>query len=234
MNTQRKHDDPDFKFEPVLGLPEHLPKGEEVLWQGRPDWWVLAKEALVVRWVIGYFVLLAFWRVGTLLDQGPFATVVTSAVPFLACGAVAAGILMLMAYVLARTTVYTITNRRVVMRIGAALTITLNLPFKQIQNAELDLRKSGTGTIALDVDQRTRLSYLVCWPHVRPWAIRHTKPALRCIRDAQKVGALLAEVAEAELNRPQVVRTTAQSPQEAPSSTAPGSTAPGSAPVAAE
>ncbi|MEL7281466.1 MAG: photosynthetic complex putative assembly protein PuhB [Pseudomonadota bacterium] len=203
-----KDEDPDFKFEPILGLPEYLPEGEEMLWQGRPDWWVLAKEALVVRWVIGYFVVLAFWRVGTLLDQGPFATVITAAIPFLACGAVAAGILMLIAYVLARTTVYTITNRRVVMRIGAALTITLNLPFKQIKNAELDLRKSGTGTIALDLDQRTRLSYLVCWPHVRPWSIRQTKPALRCIRNAQQVGELLAEVAEAEINRPQIKRTT--------------------------
>ena len=201
-------EDPDFKFEPVLGLPEHLPKGEEMLWQGRPDWWVLAKEALVVRWVIGYFVLLAFWRVGTLLDQGPFATIVTAAIPFLACGAVAAGILMGMAYVMARSTVYTITNRRVVMRIGAALTITLNLPFTQIRNAELDLRKSGTGTIALDLDQRTRLSYLVCWPHVRPWSIRKTKPALRCIRDARAVGELLAEVAEAEISRPQIARVT--------------------------
>lgn len=207
-----KNEDPDFKFEPVLGLPEYLPEGEEMLWQGRPDWWVLAKEALVVRWVIGYFLLLAFWRVGTLLDQGPFATIVTAAIPFLACGAVAAGILMLIAYVLARTTVYTITNRRVVMRIGAALTITLNLPFKQIKNAELDLRKSGTGTIALDLDQRTRLSYLVCWPHVRPWSIRNTKPALRCIRDARKVGELLAEMAEAEINRPQIKRTTPETP----------------------
>ncbi|MEO0467447.1 MAG: photosynthetic complex putative assembly protein PuhB [Pseudomonadota bacterium] len=209
-------EDPDITIEPILGLPENLPTGEEVLWQGRPDWWVLAKEALIVRWVIDYFGLLAVWRVGTLLDKAPFGTVVTAGIPFLACGAVAAGILMGMAYVMARSTVYTITNRRVVMRIGAALTITLNLPFTQIRNAELDLRKSGTGTIALDLDQRTRLSYLVCWTHVRPWHIRHTKPALRCIRDARKVGELLAEVAEAELGRPQIKRITPEPTPAAP------------------
>ena len=223
MTTTQIEEDPDITVEPVLGLPEHLPAGEEVLWQGRPDPWVLAKEALIVRWVIGYFVLLAIWRVASLMDQGPFATVVTSGIPFLACGAVAAAILIGMAAVMARSTVYTITNRRVVMRIGAALTITLNLPFKQIRKAELDLRKSGTGTIALDLDQRTRLSYLVCWPHVRPWTIRQTKPALRCIRDAERVGKLLAEVAEAEINRPQIKRVT---PETTPSSAA--------APVAAE
>ncbi len=201
-------EDSDFKFEPVLGLPERPPEGEEVLWQGRPEWWVLAKEALCVRWVIGYFVLLAIWRVGTLLDQGPFAVVATAAVPFLICAAVAAGILCGIAYVLARTTVYTITNRRVVMRIGAALTITLNLPFKRIKNAELDLRRSGTGTIAFELDGTTRLSYLVCWPHVRPWVMKKTKPALRCIKDAKAVGELLSDVAEAELSTPQVVRKT--------------------------
>ncbi len=201
-------EDPDITIEPILGLPEHLPEGEEVLWQGQPDWWVLAKEALLVRWVIGYFALLAVWRVATLIGKAPFTTVITAGIPFLAAGAVAAGIFMLMAYVLARTTVYTITNRRVVMRIGAALTITLNLPFTQIRNAELDLRKAGTGTIALDLDRRTRLSYLVCWPHVRPWHIRQTKPALRCIKDARKVAELLAEVAEAELGRPQIKRVT--------------------------
>jgi hypothetical protein len=206
-------EDDDFKFEPVLGLPERPPEGEEVLWQGRPDWWVLAKEALCVRWVIGYFVFLAMWRVGTLLDQGPFSVVVTAAVPFLIAAVVATVILVGIAYVLARTTVYTITNRRVAMRIGAALTITLNLPFKRIKNAELDLRKSGTGTIAFDLDGTTRLSYLVCWPHVRPWVMKRTKPALRCIKDAKQVGELLADVAEAEINRPQVSVTP---PQEQP------------------
>ncbi|MEO0370363.1 MAG: photosynthetic complex putative assembly protein PuhB [Pseudomonadota bacterium] len=216
MTTPMTFEDPDITVEPVLGLPEHLPRGEEVLWQGRPDWWVLAKEALIVRWVIGYFTLLAVWRVMTLLDQAPFATVATAGLPFLLSGAVAAAILMLMAYVMARSTVYTITNRRVVMRIGAALTITLNLPFTQIKNAELDLRKAGTGTIVLDLDQRTRLSYLVCWPHVRPWSIRQTKPALRCIRDAQAVGALLAEAAETELGRPQIKRNTPEMTVAAP------------------
>lgn len=218
-------DDDDFKFEPVLGLPERPPEGEEVLWQGRPSWWVLAKESLCVRWVIGYFLLLAVWRVGTLSDQGPFLQVLTGAIPFLIAAALAAGILCGIAFVLARTTVYTITNRRVVMRIGAALTVTLNLPFKQIRNADLDLRKSGTGTIALDMKGNTKLSYLVCWPHVRPWVMRRTQPALRCIPDAKRVGTLLAEVAEAEMNMPQVMRTTKTS-KDVPS--------PATSPVAAE
>ena len=52
----------DFAFEPVEGLPELPPEGERILWQGRPDWWRLAMESLSLKWVMGYFVFLAAWR----------------------------------------------------------------------------------------------------------------------------------------------------------------------------
>ena len=42
-----------------------------------------------------------------------------------------------MAWLSARNTVYTITDRRVVMRIGIVLTLTFNLPFKRIAAAGL-------------------------------------------------------------------------------------------------
>ena len=35
----------DFAIEPIPGLPERPPQGEEILWQGRPNWWALAKSA---------------------------------------------------------------------------------------------------------------------------------------------------------------------------------------------
>ena len=40
----------DFATEPVPGLPGHLPPGEVVLWQGRPDAWRLAREAFALDW----------------------------------------------------------------------------------------------------------------------------------------------------------------------------------------
>ncbi len=110
-------------------------------------------------------------------------------VPYLAMGAVACAILGVIAVTLARTTVYTLTNRRVAMRIGAALTVTLNIPFTCVAAADLSLNRNGTGTIAFDVGRETQLSYLVCWPHVRPWRMAHTQPALRCIPDADSVAA---------------------------------------------
>ena len=200
----------DFAIEPVEGLPERPPEGEQILWQGRPNWWSLAKESLNLYWVAGYFMLLAAWRFMTVIDQVTFGKALWASLPFIIMGGVVCALLVVIAIVQARATMYTITNRRVAMRIGAALTVTLNLPFTQIKNADLDLRKSGTGTIALDLLGDTRLSYLVCWPHVRPWVMRHTQPALRCIPDARHVAGLLAEAAEARISVPQVSRTSQQ------------------------
>lgn len=196
----------DFEIEPVEGLPERPPQGEQILWQGRPDWVALAVDALSLKWVAGYFVLLAAWRFVSVFDLLPLGQAIGAAVPFLALGVIVCGLLMIVAYVQARATMYTITDARIAMRIGAALTVTLNLPYTQLGNAMLDLRKRGTGTIALDTIGETRLSYLVCWPHVRPWHFRKAQPALRCIKDAERVADILAQAAEARVTRPEVAR----------------------------
>ncbi len=198
-----EHD--DFAIEPVPGLPAAPPKGEVVLWQGRPETWALAREALGVTWVAGYFVVLAIWRASAVAD-GSVGSVVVIMLPYLVIGLITCGILLGLAAVLARTTVYTLTTARVAMRIGAALTVTLNLPYTQIANASLDLKRRGTGTIALETMGETRLAFLVCWPHVRPWFLSRTQPALRCIPDAARVAQMLSEAAETRVSQPVVTR----------------------------
>ncbi|WP_299147403.1 photosynthetic complex putative assembly protein PuhB [uncultured Tateyamaria sp.] len=197
----------DFAVEPIKGLPERPPEGEEILWQGSPSVPALAREALNVNWVIGYFALLAVWRFITVSDLMPLGQALGATVPMVLLGAVVVGLLYLIALIQARATVYTITNARVAMRIGAALTLTLNLPYRQLGNAGLDLRKSGTGTIVLETTGKTKLSYLVIWPHARPWRFTQPQPALRCIPDAQNVATILATAAEAKISVPQIKRT---------------------------
>jgi hypothetical protein len=200
------HEHDDFAVEPLPGLPAQPPKGEEILWQGRPQAFALAREALKINWIAGYFVALALWR-GWVMGGGEPATFIAVMLPYLAIGAVTCAILFLIALVQARSTVYTITTARVAMRIGVALTVTLNLPFRQIGAANLAVKPNGTGTIALQTLGDTRISYLVCWPHVRPWHINRTQPALRAIPDAARVAHLLAEAAETRLNQPIVTQT---------------------------
>lgn len=200
------HDHDDFASEPVKGLPERPPEGEHILWQGKPHWWALTRDSLNLYWVAVYFVVLAVWRYVTLMDQVSAASAFRASFPFIILGGIVCAILLIVGYVQARATVYTITNRRVAMRIGAALTVTLNLPFSQVRNADLRLHRDGTGTIALDLMGNTRLSYLVCWPHVRPWRVSPTQPALRCIPNAERIAAMISEAAEARVTTPQVER----------------------------
>ncbi|WP_445942650.1 photosynthetic complex putative assembly protein PuhB [Roseicyclus sp.] len=208
------HDHDDFATEPVRGLPEELPHGEEILWQGQPSWWQLARESQNFWWVAGYFTFLFAWRTIGGAATESWADSATAASFFLVLGLIVCAILALVALMQAKATVYTITNKRVAMRIGAALTMTLNLPFKKIANADLGVRKNGTGTIAFELmeDDGARLSYILTWPHVRPWRMKQTQPALRCIPDVRKVAAILAEAAETAVSEPVIERAPAHQP----------------------
>lgn len=197
-------DEPDITVEPVPGLPEPLPRGEAILWQGRPRTLALARSALGLGWVAGYFALLALWRVGSLAADTGWAGAAPHAIPFLGLGALACFVLWAIAWAQARATLYTITTARVAMRVGAALTLTLNLPFARLAAADLGRAPGGTGTIALSPVEETRLSYAVLWPHVRPWHMRQVKPALRCIAEPDRVAAILADAVAAKRSEPRI------------------------------
>lgn len=190
----------DDGVEPVRGLPEAPPEGERILWQGAPLTWPLARQALNADWIAGYFGLLALWRGVAVGQREGLADGLIAASWYLVIGLVAVGVLTLMAWAMARATVYTLTTHRLAMRIGAALTVTLNLPYRWIGSADLAVHRDGTGTIALDLNGETRFSYLMLWPHLRPWSLRRTRPALRCIPEPRRVAALLARSAAARVS----------------------------------
>jgi lipid-A-disaccharide synthase-like uncharacterized protein len=189
----------DFAVEPIEGLPELLPKGEVILWQGRPNWLRLTIESLNLWWVIGYFGLLVAWRFVTVIDYLPLGTAVSVSVPFLFVAAFVGLLLCSIGYIQARSTVYTITNRRVVMRIGAALTMTLNLPFTKIDNAAVAKKRGGFGNIAFETSGNTKFSYFVLWPHARSWYFGKPQPTLKCIPDIEKVSSILGEAAKSRV-----------------------------------
>ncbi len=201
-------DHDDFDQEPIRGLPEMLPPGEEILWQGAPDWWALAKESLCVKWVAGYFVLLFGWRSVVAAADLSWGAALAQSSFYLILGAVTCALLVAIAWCQAKTAIYTVTNRRVIMRIGAALTMTLQFPFHWVGAADLVTRDDGTGTIALRTLGDTRFSYLMLWPHLRPWRFAKTQPALRAIPEAAKVARLVADAAQAESNLPRVTTET--------------------------
>lgn len=173
----------EYDHEPVRGLPGLLPPGEHMLWQGAPDWRQLAAGALHIRLATGYFAIVAL---GALIS-GDLST--AAAVALL--GAVAIGLFVLFAWGVARTTVYTLTDRRIVLRIGVALNTCVNLPLTEIASADLKMLGQGHGSLVLKLKGTPRLGYLMLWPHARSLRVISPQPMLRAVPDALAVSRLL-------------------------------------------
>jgi hypothetical protein len=188
----------EFDHEPIPGLPANLPEGENILWQGSPSASATAWRVLHIGWVGAYFAALLAWRlVAGLSDGHTMMQIATDSIPLTVVAVSAIAILALLARLIARTTIYTITSRRLVMRFGVALPISVNLPFKAIRSAGAALRADGTGDVAIEVDDLGRLTYLHLWPHTRAWHVRKAQPSLRAVPDAQNVAALLSRALNA-------------------------------------
>lgn len=185
----------EYEYEPVPGLPEELPPGESIVWQGTPDWRALAIRAFHVRKVFCYFALLLAWFLVAQWGEGiSNAGMMTGALWTLLLGAAALVILGLLAWANARSTVYTLTSERLVLRFGVALPMMINLPLEKLEAANLvTYGNAGIGDIALTLEEGQRISYAAIWPHARPWHISRVQPMLRSLPDAATVATLLAQ-----------------------------------------
>jgi len=190
-----KQDHRQFRDTTFKELPAPLPVGERVIWQGKPQFRGLALRAFHVREVAAYFGLLLIWRLWSNWSLGvPATEAVISAlwliVPALSAIAVLAGL----AWLFQRAACYTITSKRVLFQFGVALPMTMNIPLGKIAGAALKTYRDGSGDIPLRLSDGNRVSYLLLWPHIRPWRLRAPEPMLNSIPDAAKVAAKLAEV----------------------------------------
>jgi hypothetical protein len=183
----------DYASEPIPGVPAPLPEGEKLLWQGSPDWRSLALHAFHVRKVAIYFAILMAWRgMSSWADGNGVAEALTYAMGLAPMAAIGLCILALLAYAYARMTIYTITSRRVLMRSGVAMPITVNLPFKRIDGASLKLYGDGTGDLPLQLAKDDRIAILAIWPNMRPWRLGRPEPMLRSLRNAGAVAEVLS------------------------------------------
>lgn len=201
------------------GDPMGTPAADEtVLWKGKPDRAVLARTAFHTRSVGAYFTLL----VGISIYLGNPTVAITCTV----LGLAALGILNAIAWLSARTTLYILTDTRLIMRIGMALQARINVPLKHVQSADLRTRKGGHGDIALTLGGERLLGYALLWPHARPWRINRPQPMLRAVPEAETVAAMLADACAAVVPIERADASVAK-PVNAPASTPPRCAAPG-------
>ena len=183
----------EFEHEPIPGLPAHLPPGEQLLWQGSPDWRSVAQRTLHVRGIGIYFGLLVLWRALSGWHDGQQALeILRGCALLLGFAVLTIGFLGLVAWRVARSTLYSISTRRIVMRFGLALPVALNIPFKRVHSAALREYPDGTGDIPVELSASEHLAYLHLWPHVRPWKLAHPEPMLRGVPHAAQAAQVLS------------------------------------------
>jgi hypothetical protein len=184
----------EHELEPQYGLPERLPVGEHILWQGSPDFRTLALSVFHVRKAALYFAALLALRFGfALSDGGTLIDGLVSLLWPLPLALTALASLTALAWMTAHTAVYTLTDKRIVMRIGIVLTLTFNIPLRSIASAALRLGTGRSGDIAMPLAGPDHIAFLHLWPHVRPWRVARPEPMLRALADAPAVAALLAQ-----------------------------------------
>ncbi len=176
------HHGHEHELEPQHGLPERLPAGERVLWQASPSRRRVALDVFHMRAVALYFLLMLVLRFVLQLDHSGSLEQAIAATSWAALlFALALGLLWLLADLTARTTVYTITDRRVVMRIGIVLSLTFNLPLVRLASAQVKRRGDGSGDLVLQLAAEDKIAWLHLWPHVRAWRLSHPQPMLRAL-----------------------------------------------------
>ena len=199
----------EYEIEPTPGLPGVLPPGETIVWQGSPDWQSLARVVFHTRWVAAWFVLvasLAFVSGGTGI-KGAVITLIAAGLGL--------GVLYLLARASARSTIYTLTNRRIVMRFGVALPKCINLPLAAVGAADVRSLSAGHIDIVLNPTQRFPLGWLQMWPHVQPWQVASPRPMLRAVPES--FAPLLASAlisADPSRAAPPAIETTPPAPRE--------------------
>jgi hypothetical protein len=193
----------EHEIEPVPGLPERLPGGEGILWQGSPRWWSLAQRALHLRALLLYFALMVTWSVSTAIASGgSLSEMAIASGTSLGLAVLCLAVLGLIGRAMAKAALYTITNRRVVLRVGVALPMTINLPFSAIESAAVKQHADGTEDIVLTLSPSHKIAWLALWPHARPWRMTRAEPMLRAVPVTEGAAQILSRALAASASLP--------------------------------
>lgn len=169
-----------------------LAPGESAIWRGKPSFRRIARDALHLRAAAAYFALLfaldayQAWAKGLSTAQA-----VHDSAPLAMITGLALSILTVIAWLIGRSTRYTITDRRVILQYGIAMPATLAIPLSLIAGTAVAANADGSADIVLTLMAGNRMPYLKLWPHARPWYLSAPQPMLRGVPGGGAVAALL-------------------------------------------
>lgn len=181
------------------GEVSRLPVGERVLWSGAPDQRSLARYFLRERWVLVFaacsFALGAAEALQHTVDAIPRLVGVTTLSLIMVMVAVVS--IRLIAWRIARTSSYVITDRRVYFNIGIVLRADANIPYSSVEGVDLLRRSDGSADLMVSLTGAQEIPWLLLFPHMTWRGSRRGRPTFRALRNPQQaadavVGALRA------------------------------------------
>ena len=190
----------EYEGEPIEGLPEVLPEGESLIWQGRPTVGAMLKRVFFVPQLALYFgLLIGGHTIYRLIESVAIAQVLGTLVWQTGLAATVLLMLVWLARAYARSILYTLTSERLVIRSGVALPMMVNIPIEQIISADLRVHRDGTGDIVLRASADRQLYWVLLWPNVSAWYSRPVRPCLRGLSQPNLAAKAFAEVASQQL-----------------------------------
>ena len=183
------------KFEAPKNILDAIPNGESILWKGRPSLWGFSWNLFGLKWITLYLSMLSIVSVARFFASDFYTAFYVDFLPFFLSGIFASIILIGLAATQTYSTVYIITENRVIIKTGAALSFLISMPFKMIKEVNLQKRGASIGTISFELLSEKRVPYISCWPSVRPWKFKRTQPAFSCIGSVDEVATILRKTA---------------------------------------
>ena len=183
------------KFETPKNILDVIPDGESILWKGRPSLWGFSWNLFGLKWITLYLSMLSIVSVARFFASDFYTAFYVDFLPFFLSGIFASIILIGLAATQTYSTVYIITENRVIIKTGAALSFLISMPFKKIKEVNLQKRGASIGTISFELLSEKRVPYISCWPSVRPWKFKRTQPAFSCIGSVDEVATILRKTA---------------------------------------
>jgi hypothetical protein len=175
-----------------------LPDGEYIVWQGIPDEKALARRVFYSIHISIYLATMVAAHTSYLIMRGD-SLADWSGMLILQCGAalIVLALISGLAKLYQKSTIYTLTNERLVILTGAAFSVIIHIPVNKVQAADLREFRDGTGDISVTVASDEKLYWLLLWPSVRSWWSRPVRPLLRNLKDPRLAAEALAKVARA-------------------------------------
>jgi len=178
----------------IAGVDEPLPEGEDVLWSGSPDVRAATRHVVHLRvWGVYMAAMVVLVGASTLSSLTVADTARVLVLPLLLT-AVLLGAVAWLGRAVARSSIYVVTTRRVILQVGIAFPIAINIPLRLIDNAALKRFRDGSGELRLTLSPEVKLAYIALWPHVDVFRnLANPRPKLRGLADPERVGQVIRD-----------------------------------------